>query len=179
MDLAPAARRTIAWHAVAWHAVTWHVVTRHAVTWHRAAAAALLAAVATGCAADPATTHAGPGSPRPTGAVRASGAPVATGWLPADPAMPDVCQARLPAQAHDTLLLIGAGGPYPYRADDTVFQNRERRLPRRSGGYYHEFTVRTPGSGDRGARRIIVGRGGEEYWTADHYGSFKEIDSRC
>ena len=56
-----------------------------------------------------------------------------------------------------------------------MFQNRERLLPRKAGGYYREYTVRTPGEDDRGARRIITGRGGERYWTPDHYTSFRVI----
>lgn len=93
----------------------------------------------------------------------------------ADSGLPTVQVADLPAQAQRTLDLIEAGGPYPYSRDGVVFQNRERLLPRRSSGYYHEYTVPTPGEGDRGARRIITGRSGELYWTADHYGSFAVI----
>lgn len=58
-----------------------------------------------------------------------------------------VCQSRLPGQARDTLVLIGKGGPYPYRTDGVVFDNREKRLPKEPSGYYHEYTVVTPGSG--------------------------------
>jgi guanyl-specific ribonuclease Sa len=53
-----------------------------------------------------------------------------------------------------------------------TFQNREKRLPVESGGYYREYTVPTPGEGDRGARRIIAGRDGERYYTPDHYRTF-------
>jgi guanyl-specific ribonuclease Sa len=42
-------------------------------------------------------------------------------------------------------------------------------------GYYREYTVETPGSEDRGARRIIAGSDGELYWTDDHYQSFSRI----
>ena len=45
------------------------------------------------------------------------------------------------------------------------FGNFERLLPAETGGYYKEFTVRTPGESDRGARRIVTGRGGEKYYT--------------
>ncbi|WP_329583840.1 ribonuclease [Kitasatospora sp. NBC_01250] len=90
-----------------------------------------------------------------------------------------VCQSRLPGQARDTLVLIGKGGPYPYRTDGVVFDNREKRLPKEPSGYYHEYTVVTPGSGDRGARRIVTGGAGEEYWTSDHYATFQRIDARC
>ena len=75
----------------------------------------------------------------------------------------------------DTLALIRAGGPYPYRQDDGVFGNREGLLPRQPSGYYREYTVVTPGSDDRGPRRIIFGADGDRYWTADHYASFRQI----
>ena len=91
--------------------------------------------------------------------------------------LPSVEVADLPAEARHTLELISAGGPYPYTRDGVVFQNRERLLPRKAGGYYHEYTVPTPGEGDRGARRIITGKAGELYWTPDHYASFSVIES--
>jgi ribonuclease T1 len=56
-----------------------------------------------------------------------------------------------------------------------VFRNRERRLPNRPRGYYREYTVETPGHSDRGARRIVVGRQGEMYYTDDHYRRFRRI----
>ncbi len=93
--------------------------------------------------------------------------------------MADVCRSKLPSQARDTLALIDKGGPYPYRTDGIVFENRESRLPKQSTGYYHEFTVVTPGSGDRGTRRVVTGTAGEEYWTGDHYSTFQAIDSHC
>ena len=74
-----------------------------------------------------------------------------------------------------TLALIDAGGHFPYRQDDTVFSNRERLLPTEPHGYYHEFTVPTPGSPDRGARRLVTGAQGETYYTGDHYSSFWRI----
>ncbi|MFI6443659.1 ribonuclease domain-containing protein [Kitasatospora sp. NPDC050543] len=100
-------------------------------------------------------------------------------WVPTDSVLADVCQSRLPGQARDTLTLIAAGGPFPYRSDGVVFGNREGRLPGRRTGYYHEYTVLTPGSADRGTRRIVTGAVGEEYWTGDHYATFQEIDPRC
>jgi guanyl-specific ribonuclease Sa len=83
----------------------------------------------------------------------------------------------LPPEARDTLALIEAGGPFPYRQDGATFQNRERRLPERANGYYREYTVETPGSGDRGARRIIAGGDppAEFFYTDDHYGSFRRF----
>jgi ribonuclease T1 len=88
-----------------------------------------------------------------------------------------VAVAALPAQARHTLALIAHGGPYPYpRNDDVTFGNREGLLPERPRGYYREYTVITPGSPDRGARRIIAGEGGELYYTDDHYRSFRRIE---
>ncbi len=82
----------------------------------------------------------------------------------------------MPSQARHTLDLIRAGGPYPYSADDGVFSNRERVLPPHARGYYREYTVLTPGSQDRGARRIIGGQDGDRYYTDDHYASFRQIE---
>lgn len=82
---------------------------------------------------------------------------------------------ELPAEGRETLSLIDAGGPFPYGKDGSTFGNFEGILPARSRGYYHEFTVRTPGSKDRGARRIITGDRDEFYWTQDHYESFRRI----
>ncbi|MEU6866013.1 ribonuclease domain-containing protein [Streptomyces sp. NPDC046876] len=81
----------------------------------------------------------------------------------------------LPPQAREVLKLIDKGGPYPYRQDGTVFGNFEKALPQQKRGYYHEFTVKTPGERDRGARRIVTGQGGEFYYTDDHYDSFKAV----
>ena len=89
--------------------------------------------------------------------------------------LPTISIGDLPDEALDTLLLIQRGGPYPYRQDDGVFQNREGILPARTGGFYREYTVETPGSPDRGARRIVVGADGDRYYTSDHYDSFREI----
>jgi ribonuclease T1 len=95
------------------------------------------------------------------------------------PALDSVPVAELPREAREMLVLIRAGGPFRYRKDGTVFYNRERLLPRQPRGYYTEYTVRTPGSRDRGARRIVVGgdpRTSGEYWyTDDHYRSFRRI----
>ena len=85
--------------------------------------------------------------------------------------------AWLPAEALDTLALIERGGPYPHRQDGGTFQNRERLLPSRPRGYYREYTVRTPGSRDRGARRIVSGGNppAEFFYTDDHYRSFRRF----
>ena len=91
--------------------------------------------------------------------------------------------ADLPAEARQTLELIRRGGPYPHKQDGVVFGNRERLLPLQPRGYYREFTVRTPGARDRGARRLVAGTGSggdvkttDEFWyTDDHYASFRRV----
>jgi ribonuclease T1 len=90
-------------------------------------------------------------------------------------AIGEIRAADLPPEARQTLALIAQGGPFPYRKDGSVFGNREGLLPPRERGHYREYTVRTPGARDRGARRIVAGRGGERYYTDDHYRSFKRI----
>lgn len=123
-------------------------------------------------------------------------ATVAAAWLSASAALtvlpaaartpdtpagiPPVALAQLPREAQETYQLIKAGGPFPYRKDGTVFFNRERLLPIRNRGHYREYTVKTPGSRDRGARRIVCGGTPPTapeacYYTADHYSSFRRI----
>lgn len=92
-----------------------------------------------------------------------------------DEAYPSVPVAQLPREARETMALIRAGGPFPYRQDNTVFGNREKRLPMAARGHYREYTVKTPGSRDRGARRIVAAASGELYYTDDHYNSFRRI----
>ena len=94
--------------------------------------------------------------------------------------MGEVALTILPLQARQTEQLIRSGGPFPHAKDGTVFGNRERLLPSEGRGYYREYTVATPGSRTRGARRIVCG--GRQatapeacYYTADHYASFKRI----
>lgn len=82
---------------------------------------------------------------------------------------------ELPIEARSTLELVKTGGPFPYAQDGRVFSNREKLLPMQRRGYYREYTVRTPGVRDRGARRIVAGRPGEYYYTDDHYRSFRPI----
>jgi ribonuclease T1 len=91
-----------------------------------------------------------------------------------------VALAALPAEARKTEQLIRGNGPFPYAKDGSVFGNRERLLPRQARGYYREYTVKTPGSRDRGARRIVCGGLQPStpdacYYTGDHYASFKRI----
>lgn len=112
---------------------------------------------------------------RPT----ATAAPSPTAY-PTVPATPDsglatIAESALPAEARTTLDLIRIGGPFPYEQDDKTFQNREGILPEQKRGYYREYTVETPGSDDRGARRIISGTAGDRFFTDDHYDSFRQI----
>jgi ribonuclease T1 len=83
--------------------------------------------------------------------------------------------ASLPPEARTTMKLIDANGPFPYSRDGVTYNNLEKILPKQTKGYYHEYTVVTPGSKDRGARRIIAGGKGERFYTDDHYASFKEV----
>jgi len=98
----------------------------------------------------------------------------------AAPELGVVTLASLPVEAQKTHQLILSGGPFPYGKDGIAFGNRERQLPANPRGYYREYTVKTPGSRDRGARRIVCG--GRQptqpeacYYTGDHYASFKQI----
>lgn len=87
----------------------------------------------------------------------------------------EIDAATLPKEALDTLKLVQRSGPFPFAKDGAVFGNREGRLPKQARGYYHEYTVKTPGERTRGARRIVAGKGGEFYYTEDHYNSFRRI----
>lgn len=89
--------------------------------------------------------------------------------------LPTVAVAELPVQARQTLALIDKGGPFPYDRDGITFSNAERLLPQKARGYYREYTVPTPGSRDRGARRLVVGSAGDVYYTDDHYASFRQV----
>ncbi|MCA1713909.1 MAG: ribonuclease [Gammaproteobacteria bacterium] len=91
--------------------------------------------------------------------------------------------AFLPRESLATLQRIERGGPHPYRQDGASFQNRERRLPSQPRGYYREYTVDTPGSRDRGPRRIVAGGGipgqsrpVEYFYSDDHYRSFRRFE---
>ncbi|MBL8303777.1 MAG: ribonuclease [Ideonella sp.] len=108
---------------------------------------------------------------------------LAAGPSPAKPSAPVpgvVALSELPKEARATERLIREGGPFPYRKDGSVFGNRERLLPQQRRGHYREYTVETPGSRDRGARRIVCGgtpptRPEACYYTDDHYASFRRI----
>ena len=121
------------------------------------------------------STPTGPGASAEPGAVPTPSD--AASLAPADPVstLRTMLVAALPAEGVDTLRLIDSGGPFPYSKDGVTFSNRERLLPEHPSGWYQEYTVITPGSTDRGARRIVGGRSGERYYTDDHYASFREV----
>jgi ribonuclease T1 len=110
-----------------------------------------------------------------------SGTPAGTAVVTADTprsGLPAVGLADLPVQARETLRLVDRGGPFRYAKDGTTFNNFEGLLPERPRGYYREYTVPTnlqAGEGDRGARRLVVGRDGDVYYTDDHYRSFRQV----
>jgi ribonuclease T1 len=113
--------------------------------------------------------------------VTLAGAFLAAGAAPAREQPPEgVALAALPVQARSTYGLIFAGGPFPHRKDGAVFGNRERALPGKPRGFYHEYTVDTPGARDRGARRIVCGGAVPThpqacFYTGDHYATFQRI----
>jgi ribonuclease T1 len=113
-------------------------------------------------------TQNAPPAEQPTPAAIENQAGAATG-------MGIISVSDLPPEGRTTLALIKSGGPFPYSKDGTVFSNYEGLLPAKPAGYYHEYTVITPGSHDRGARRIVAGGSGEYYYTDDHYRSSKLI----
>lgn len=118
-------------------------------------------------------------------AIAVAGALVAVGPVAARSASPQlaaatVYRAALPPEAQQTAEVIRRGGPFFYSKDGSVFGNRERLLPAKARGYYREYTVKTPGANDRGARRIVCGghqptRPDTCYYTGDHYASFARI----
>ena len=134
-----------------------------------------------GSAGVPATSGA---SARATTAVatRASTARPTAGPTPSSGArdpetgLRTVALRDLPQEAQATVALIERGGPFPYAQDGVTFGNRERLLPAHPRGWYREYTVRTPGDGDRGPRRIVTGDDDRlVFYTADHYASFAQV----
>ena len=126
-----------------------------------AAVVVLLAALTAGCSADTAAP--------PVASASALVAAAGTSGLPS------VALTELPVEAQETYEVILDGGPYPYSQDDRVFGNREGILPEQDYGWYREYTVETPGSADRGARRFVVGEDDVFFYTDDHYDSFREV----
>ncbi|MGE3810640.1 MAG: ribonuclease domain-containing protein [Candidatus Nanopelagicales bacterium] len=123
---------------------------------------------ACGSAGDGTTTQ--PGGPAVDGAASLA---------PAQPTtdLPTMTVSQLPPEGVETLRLIDSDGPFPYSKDGVTFQNREGILPKQTSGFYQEYTVETPGSDDRGARRIVTGKDGSRFYTDDHYDSFREVVS--
>jgi ribonuclease T1 len=120
-------------------------------------------------------------TPRPSPTVRQTStaiAPSPTLFIPTPlpgERLSTIRYDQLPTEGQGVIVLIARGGPFSYRQDGSTFQNREGLLPNKPSGYYKEYTVETPGSSDRGARRIIAGQQGELYYTADHYASFRRV----
>lgn len=112
---------------------------------------------------------------RPTPTPQRTRRPTPTAQVRSHSGLSIIRYRDLPKEAKQTIQLIDQGGPFPFERDGITFQNRERILPRKPAGYYREYTVITPGSRDRGARRIISGAEGELYYTDDHYESFREV----
>jgi guanyl-specific ribonuclease Sa len=137
-----------------------------------------LAALALWAWQRPATTNMPASSPVVTPA-QSDTPPAAPPLAQRDVPSPVAAQAGLPPEALATLQRIERGGPHAYRQDGGNFQNRERLLPSRPRGYYREYTVHTPGSRDRGARRIVTGGDPptEFFYSDDHYRSFRRIDA--
>ena len=129
----------------------------------------------TGCGGPPSKGS----NPAPGSAVASTSAPAASGTAKASAAKPSgmtaVAEAALPAEARDVIRRIEDGAAFQYRQDGVTFDNREGRLPAEPRGYYREYTVATPGAADRGARRLILGRNGELYYTPDHYRTFQRV----
>lgn len=135
----------------------------------RLAALAVLGGLLAGCCA-PTDTAQSPAAPAVSAPASAA---------PTKPAADGTCDlSGLPPEADETVELIQSGGPFPYpRNDGVVFGNYEGRLPKHERGYYHEYTVPTPGNKHRGKRRIVTGGAPqndppEYYYTGDHYESF-------
>lgn len=109
----------------------------------------------------------------------ASGTPAAASGAQVPGALGTVTKAQLTAEAAETLRLIKAGGPFPFADDGVLFRNTAQLLPKHPRGYYHTYTVRTPGMTDRGQRRIVCGGPRKQtsdcYYTDDYYVSFKRI----
>ncbi len=123
--------------------------------------------------------------PTPQGAAvpvaASSPAPITTSTQAADTPHTEARSTRpsfLPPEAHRTIVLIQRGGPFPHRQDGSVFGNREGHLPSQPRGWYHEYTVDTPGLNHRGARRIVTGGTPPSLWyySDDHYRSFRSFE---
>lgn len=117
-----------------------------------------------------------PGSPHTPGPPASHGPAVTAAPRSSSSSGDTVALSALPPQAQSIVALIQSGGALPYSRDGIEFRNREGMLPRQRSGYYHEYTVPTPGEADRGPRRIITGLDGQFYYTPDHYATFRRVD---
>lgn len=131
--------------------------------------------------ADPSATGDATRTQQPTRTQQSTGKPAATrqqnaGETDPESGLPWIEPSELPAEARETITLIDRGGPFPYDKDGATFGNFEQILPDQRRGFYKEYTVETPGSRDRGARRIVTGDSDRIfYWTDDHYSTFSRI----
>jgi len=135
----------------------------------------LVGTLLTACGSTPkgSTTY-GPGAAGTGVAATPSDAPQLAPSAPVS-GLRTMLVSQLPKQGVDTLRLVASDGPFPFSKDGVTFSNREGLLPQHASGWYREFTVITPGSSDRGARRIIAGDDGGRFYTDDHYASFREV----
>lgn len=139
------------------------------------AVGAVLALVVLGVLLLRSGTEAQTAAPRPLTSTTTS---ASTSTSDPETGLPLVALSSLPQEAQRTVRLIERGGPFPYAKDGATFGNRERLLPAQRPGWYREYTVRTPGEDDRGARRIVTGDGDRQlFWTDDHYQSFSRVQA--
>jgi ribonuclease T1 len=139
------------------------------------AVGAVLALVVLGVLLVRGGTEAQTAAPRPLTSTTTS---ASTSTSDPETGLPLVALSSLPQEAQRTVRLIERGGPFPYAKDGATFGNRERLLPARRPGWYREYTVRTPGEDDRGARRIVTGDDDRQlFWTDDHYQSFSRLQA--
>jgi filamentous hemagglutinin len=75
----------------------------------------------------------------------------------------------------NTIRRIDRGKRLSFPNDGSVFQNRERRLPKKPSGYYREFVHPTDGLSGPGPQRVVVGQESETYYTPDHYQTFHRV----
>lgn len=120
-----------------------------------------------------------PTASRPAGAPRGSVPRLSDDLLVEDVTVVDVHSGRKIALGAVDLGLelkrIAAGKKDEHRNDGSVFRNAENKLPPRKRGYYREYVVRTPGLSGPGPQRLVVGEGGEVYYTHDHYETFIRV----
>jgi filamentous hemagglutinin len=154
------------------------------LTFFLAATLLLAAAAAQWAVARPAPAAAGSGSPELSQAAlqapaQAPGATAAARALVVRNVVVRDLDGRVAwrgdVDLRPTLRRIEAGVRDRHRNDGGVFGNRERRLPVKPRRYYLEYVVRTPGISHAGPQRLIVGKGGELFYTFDHYASFRRI----